>query len=179
MLYNIVAHCVSTTRVLCYVNNAQLLYRLLGYRANAVLHCSLDWQTVDCSHSRSHYSLLTTHHSTTSCNPHDPCNPCTAAQGPFRAACEVQTQRYRPLSPTLRVASEYDTLTQLRQQARDEEWAQRLSDNMYVRSIRARKTSLSSSWFSTSSSGFSFFIAFLFMCSCCENLPLSKWAILS
>jgi len=53
-------------------------------------------------------------------------------QGPFRDPCEVQAQRYRALSPTLRMATDMDALQKARADYRASEWVNCISDEMYV-----------------------------------------------
>jgi len=53
-------------------------------------------------------------------------------QGPFRKPQEVQDQRYRPFNPSLRVETDFDSLTQARNQLRQEEWVARLHDENFI-----------------------------------------------
>lgn len=59
-----------------------------------------------------------------------PINP--KPQGPFRDPVDVRKQRYRPFSPSLRVETDYDSLLKGRQKMKDEEWCDRLHDEMFV-----------------------------------------------
>lgn len=51
-------------------------------------------------------------------------------QGPFRDPMDVRRQRYRPLSPSLRVQTEFDSLEKAREALKYEEKANRLHDEM-------------------------------------------------
>lgn len=52
-------------------------------------------------------------------------------QGPFRDPGEVQTQRYKPFQPSLRVATNFYSLDEAREQMKQEEWVTRLNDNIF------------------------------------------------
>lgn len=47
-------------------------------------------------------------------------------QGPFRSPGEVLRQRYKPLQPTLRVATAYHSVEAARHELRQEEWRGRV-----------------------------------------------------
>lgn len=51
-------------------------------------------------------------------------------QGPFRDPSEVQKQRYKPLQPTLRVATSYTSTEEARAAMKAREWIMRVNDNM-------------------------------------------------
>ncbi|TRY59672.1 hypothetical protein DNTS_027408 [Danionella cerebrum] len=53
-------------------------------------------------------------------------------QGPFRPALEVQQQRYRPLEPSLRVATSITALEEAREELRRQEWRTRLIDQTFL-----------------------------------------------
>ncbi|XP_017575829.2 spermatogenesis-associated protein 17 [Pygocentrus nattereri] len=53
-------------------------------------------------------------------------------QGPFRPAVEVQQQRYRPLEPSLRVATSITALEEAREELRRQEWRTRLIDHPFL-----------------------------------------------
>ncbi|XP_072171898.1 spermatogenesis-associated protein 17-like [Diadema setosum] len=53
-------------------------------------------------------------------------------QGPFREPLEVQMQRYKPLQPTLRVATSYTSVEEARAAMRSKEWIMRVNDNIFV-----------------------------------------------
>ena len=53
-------------------------------------------------------------------------------QGPFRAPEEVLRQRYKPLQPTLRVATAYDSVEAARHELRQEEWRGRVVEERWV-----------------------------------------------
>ncbi|KAI4894122.1 hypothetical protein NFI96_028743, partial [Prochilodus magdalenae] len=55
-----------------------------------------------------------------------------APQGPFRPAVEVQQQRYRPLEPSLRVATSITALEEAREELRRQEWRTRLIDHPFL-----------------------------------------------
>ncbi|XP_028856319.1 spermatogenesis-associated protein 17 [Denticeps clupeoides] len=52
-------------------------------------------------------------------------------QGPFRQPLEVWQQRYRPLEPTLRVATSITALEEAREELRREEWRGRVVDHPF------------------------------------------------
>jgi len=49
-------------------------------------------------------------------------------QGPFREPSEVHSQRYRPLSPSLRVSTAYDSAEKDSRKKRDMEWTKRIQN---------------------------------------------------
>ncbi|XP_031824530.1 spermatogenesis-associated protein 17-like [Sarcophilus harrisii] len=51
-------------------------------------------------------------------------------QGPFRDIAEVLQQRYKPLQPTLRVATSINSLRDAQEELKREEWKHRVNDNM-------------------------------------------------
>ncbi|PVD26298.1 hypothetical protein C0Q70_13969 [Pomacea canaliculata] len=51
-------------------------------------------------------------------------------QGPFREPEEVQKQRYKPFQPSLRVATDIDSLQKAREILKAEEWVTRHHDDM-------------------------------------------------
>uniref|UniRef100_A0A8D0GSE6 Spermatosis associated 17 n=1 Tax=Sphenodon punctatus TaxID=8508 RepID=A0A8D0GSE6_SPHPU len=53
-------------------------------------------------------------------------------QGPFRDTAEVLQQRYKPLQPTLRVATSINSLEKAREEIRREEWRNRICDNEFL-----------------------------------------------
>lgn len=53
-------------------------------------------------------------------------------QGPFRDPSEVQKQRYKPLQPTLRVATSYTSTEEARAAMKAKEWIMRVNDNIFV-----------------------------------------------
>jgi len=53
-------------------------------------------------------------------------------QGPFREPRVVQHQRYRPFNPSLRVESDYFSVEKAWQNVKDEEWTQRLYDDVWM-----------------------------------------------
>ena len=53
-------------------------------------------------------------------------------QGPFRAPEEVLRQRYKPLQPSLRVMTAYDSVETARQELRQEEWRGRVVEERWV-----------------------------------------------
>ncbi|XP_072546628.1 spermatogenesis-associated protein 17 [Salminus brasiliensis] len=53
-------------------------------------------------------------------------------QGPFRPAVEVQQQRYRPLEPSLRMATSITALEEAREELRRQEWRTRLIDHPFL-----------------------------------------------
>uniref|UniRef100_A0A3B1J3C7 Spermatogenesis associated 17 n=1 Tax=Astyanax mexicanus TaxID=7994 RepID=A0A3B1J3C7_ASTMX len=60
-------------------------------------------------------------------------------QGPFRPAVEVQQQRYRPLEPSLRVATSITALEEAREELRRQEWRTRLIDQPFVPFSKAQR----------------------------------------
>ncbi|XP_056671931.1 spermatogenesis-associated protein 17 isoform X2 [Monodelphis domestica] len=53
-------------------------------------------------------------------------------QGPFRDIAEVLQQRYKPLQPTLRVATSINSEKDAREELRREEWNNRVHDNVFL-----------------------------------------------
>ncbi|KGL77951.1 Spermatogenesis-associated protein 17, partial [Tinamus guttatus] len=53
-------------------------------------------------------------------------------QGPFRDPAEVLRQRYKPLEPTLRVATSINSLEKAREEIKREEWRNRIHDNEFL-----------------------------------------------
>jgi hypothetical protein len=51
-------------------------------------------------------------------------------KGPFREPLEVRKQRYRPLSPSLRCETDYESLEKARKNDRNQEWTGRLHDTV-------------------------------------------------
>lgn len=51
-------------------------------------------------------------------------------QGPFRDPIDVRKQRYRPFSPSLRVETDFESLTVARKEMKAKEWTERLHDEM-------------------------------------------------
>lgn len=54
-------------------------------------------------------------------------------QGPFRDTAEVLHQRYKPLEPTLRVATSINCLEEAREELRREEWQRRIQDKDFIK----------------------------------------------
>ncbi|XP_069464681.1 spermatogenesis-associated protein 17 [Ambystoma mexicanum] len=54
-------------------------------------------------------------------------------QGPFRDTAEVLQQRYKPLEPTLRVATSINCEAEAREQFKREEWARCIQDKDFVK----------------------------------------------
>ena len=59
-------------------------------------------------------------------------NPPKKMQGPFRAPGVVRAQRYRSLSPTLRVSTAYDSHIQQRKNESNAEWVKRIQNEPMV-----------------------------------------------
>ncbi|XP_038617105.1 spermatogenesis-associated protein 17 [Tachyglossus aculeatus] len=53
-------------------------------------------------------------------------------QGPFRDIAEVLQQRYKPLEPTLRVATSISAVERAREELKREEWRSQLNDNVFL-----------------------------------------------
>ncbi|XP_074165286.1 spermatogenesis-associated protein 17 isoform X1 [Sminthopsis crassicaudata] len=53
-------------------------------------------------------------------------------QGPFRDIAEVLQQRYKPLQPTLRVATSINSVRDAQEELKREEWRHRVNDNMFL-----------------------------------------------
>lgn len=53
-------------------------------------------------------------------------------QGPFKKPEEVIRQKFRPLQPTLRVATAYDSVETARAEVKAKEWRQRIHDNKFL-----------------------------------------------
>ncbi|XP_005999002.1 spermatogenesis-associated protein 17 [Latimeria chalumnae] len=53
-------------------------------------------------------------------------------QGPFRDTTEVLQQRYKPLEPTLRVATSITSLEEARAELKREEWRNRVNDKIFL-----------------------------------------------
>lgn len=51
-------------------------------------------------------------------------------QGPFRDVGQVLQQRYRPLEPTLRVATSFTSVERAREEIKRQEWAKGFQDDM-------------------------------------------------
>ncbi|XP_065144863.2 spermatogenesis-associated protein 17 [Paramisgurnus dabryanus] len=58
-------------------------------------------------------------------------------QGPFRSSLEVQQQRYRPLEPSLRVATSITALEEAREELRRQEWRTRVIDQPFLPFLNA------------------------------------------
>ncbi|XP_029114602.1 spermatogenesis-associated protein 17 isoform X1 [Scleropages formosus] len=65
--------------------------------------------------------------------------PSKKPQGPFRDPAEVLQQRYRPLEPTLRVATSITALEEAREELRREEWRSRVIDDIFQPFSNAHK----------------------------------------
>ncbi|XP_069787376.1 spermatogenesis-associated protein 17 isoform X2 [Narcine bancroftii] len=61
-----------------------------------------------------------------------PTMPRKKPQGPFRDTVEVLQQRYKPLEPTLRVATSITSEEEAREEMKREEWRNRVHDNMFL-----------------------------------------------
>ncbi|XP_057305079.1 spermatogenesis-associated protein 17-like [Hydractinia symbiolongicarpus] len=57
-------------------------------------------------------------------------------QGPFRSPEEVQKQRYKRLEPSLRVATEHQSVEKARTLLRQEEWTKRIIDKSFLPSTK-------------------------------------------
>ncbi|XP_074078786.1 spermatogenesis-associated protein 17 [Macrotis lagotis] len=53
-------------------------------------------------------------------------------QGPFRDITEVLQQRYKPLQPTLRVATSINSVKEAQEELKKEEWKNRVNDNLFL-----------------------------------------------
>ncbi|XP_033110531.1 spermatogenesis-associated protein 17-like [Anneissia japonica] len=53
-------------------------------------------------------------------------------QGPFRTPDEVLKQRYKPLQPTLRVATSFASVEEARDAMKMKEWVMRVNDNIFL-----------------------------------------------
>ncbi|XP_067844421.1 spermatogenesis-associated protein 17 [Heptranchias perlo] len=53
-------------------------------------------------------------------------------QGPFRDTAEVLQQRYKPLEPTVRVATSITSENEAREEMKREEWRNRVHDNIFL-----------------------------------------------
>ncbi|XP_062913329.1 spermatogenesis-associated protein 17 [Mobula hypostoma] len=60
-------------------------------------------------------------------------------QGPFRDTAEVLQQRYKPLEPTLRVATSITSEEEARKEMKREEWRNRVHDNIFLPFSRTNK----------------------------------------
>lgn len=60
----------------------------------------------------------------------------TKPQGPFRSPEDVQKQRYKELQPTLRVATDYESVDKARYCLREDEWAKRVVDQKFLPSTK-------------------------------------------
>ncbi|KAI1895695.1 hypothetical protein AGOR_G00108890 [Albula goreensis] len=65
--------------------------------------------------------------------------PSRKPQGPFREAAEVQRQRYRPLEPTLRVATSITALEEAREDLRRKDWTGHISAQPFQPFSNVRK----------------------------------------
>ncbi|XP_073485280.1 spermatogenesis-associated protein 17 isoform X1 [Aquarana catesbeiana] len=79
----------------------------------------VDWS--DCRHP---FSFPTT-------SPLPPINK-KKPQGPFRDVGEVLQQRYRPLEPTLRVATSFTSVEEAREEIKRQEWAKGFKDDIFA-----------------------------------------------
>ena len=59
-------------------------------------------------------------------------NPPGKRQGPFRSPAVVRRQRYRSLSPTLRVSTAYDSHIQQKKNESNAEWIKRIQNKPMV-----------------------------------------------
>ena len=57
-------------------------------------------------------------------------------QGPFRTPEEVQKQRYKELLPSLRVATDYQSVEEARSQLHQDEWTKRIIDQAFLPSSK-------------------------------------------
>lgn len=57
-------------------------------------------------------------------------------QGPFREPVEVQKQRFKPLLPTLRVATDYQSVEEARTTLRQQEWTKEIIDQPFLPSSK-------------------------------------------
>ena len=62
-------------------------------------------------------------------------NPPKKMQGPFRAPNVVRAQRYRSLSPTLRVSTAYDSHIQQKKIESNAEWVKRIQNEPMVSTL--------------------------------------------
>ena len=53
-------------------------------------------------------------------------------KGPFRTPAEVQAQRYKPLHPSVRVATDFECLEKARESIKQEEWRLRIHDTPFM-----------------------------------------------
>ena len=56
----------------------------------------------------------------------------TKPQGPFKKPEEVIRQKFKPLQPTLRVATSYESVETARAEIKAKEWTQRIHDNKFL-----------------------------------------------
>ena len=64
---------------------------------------------------------------------HEPLPPLQPKpQGPFREAEKVQKQRYKPFEPSLRVNTDFYSLDKARQSMKEQEWATRINDEIFL-----------------------------------------------
>ena len=68
-------------------------------------------------------------------------NPPKKMQGPFRAPSVVRAQRYRSLSPTLRVSTAYDSHIQQKKIESNAEWVKRIQNEPMVSKVHILKYS--------------------------------------
>ncbi|XP_053568478.1 spermatogenesis-associated protein 17 [Bombina bombina] len=61
-------------------------------------------------------------------------------QGPFRDTAEVLQQRYKPLEPTLRVATSINSEQEAREKIKREEWCKRIQDKIFFPFSSLHKT---------------------------------------
>uniref|UniRef100_A0A7M5XKZ2 Uncharacterized protein n=2 Tax=Clytia hemisphaerica TaxID=252671 RepID=A0A7M5XKZ2_9CNID len=61
-------------------------------------------------------------------------------QGPFRCTEEVLKQRYKELKPTLRVATDYESVNKARFELRKDEWTRRIIDKKFLPSTKREAT---------------------------------------
>lgn len=76
--------------------------------------------------------------------PHPPSKPLPPIrmekiQGPFKHPHDVYKQRYKPLNPSLRVATDFNSLEEARRSMKEEEWRNRVIDRPFLPFTRKDK----------------------------------------
>ncbi|XP_033872899.3 spermatogenesis-associated protein 17 isoform X1 [Acipenser ruthenus] len=71
---------------------------------------------------------------------HLPPIPKKKQQGPFRDPTEVLLQRYKPLEPTLRVATSIMSVEEAREELKRKEWGSRVNDELFHHFSNANKS---------------------------------------
>jgi hypothetical protein len=84
------------------------------------------------SHTTKHRTMSCDHHMTTATTTLPPLNLPNRIQGPFCDPSVVWRQRHKPLNPTLRVATQYNSEDIARAELRAREWRERVVEDKFL-----------------------------------------------